>query len=82
VRPYAARFFTDVPRLRQWMGEDALARVVRFGFPRVVERATLVAAEAALAGDLSPATRRNVVDGAAALGEALRSRERFGGSGG
>ncbi len=78
VRPYAHRFFTEVPRLRGWLAEDALARVVRFGFPRVVEQATLDAAEIALAGDLSPATRRNIVDGASALGEALLSRERFG----
>ena len=77
VRPYAARFFTEVPRLREWVAEDALARVVRFGFPRVVERATLSAAEAALTQHLSPATRRNIVDGASALGEALRSRGRF-----
>ncbi|MDQ6949703.1 MAG: ERAP1-like C-terminal domain-containing protein, partial [Actinomycetota bacterium] len=78
LRPYARRFFEEVPRLSEWVGEDALARVVRFGFPRVVERATLERAEAALRGDLSPATRRNVVDGASALLEALVSRERFG----
>ncbi|MEP6630848.1 MAG: aminopeptidase N [Lapillicoccus sp.] len=78
VRPYAHRFFTEIPRLSASLGEDALARVVRFGFPRVVERATLEAAETTLAGDLSPATRRNIVDGASALGEALLSRERFG----
>ena len=50
VRPYVGRFFTEVPRLSAWVGDDALARVVRFGFPRVVERSTLRLAEEALAG--------------------------------
>jgi aminopeptidase N len=78
VRPYVPRFFTEVPRLSAWLGDDALARVVRFGFPRVVERATLRLAEEALANAaLSPATRRNIVDGASSLGEAVRSRERY-----
>jgi aminopeptidase N len=78
VRPYVPRFFSEVPRLSAWLGDDALARVVRFGFPRVVERATLRLAEEALGNDaLSPATRRNIVDGASSLGEAVRSRERY-----
>ncbi len=78
VRPYVPRFFAEVPRLSAWLGDDALARVVRFGFPRVVERATLRLAEEALGnGALSPATRRNIVDGASSLGEAVRSRERY-----
>ena len=78
VRPYVSRFFAEVPRLSGWVGDDALARVVRFGFPRVVERATLRLAEEALAGvALSPATRRNIVDGASALSEAVVSRERY-----
>ncbi len=78
VRPYVHRFFQEVPRLSGWLGDDALARVVRFGFPRVVERATLRLAEEALEGaSLSPATRRNIVDGASALGEAVLSRERY-----
>jgi hypothetical protein len=64
--------------LSGWVGDDALARVVRFGFPRVVERGTLRLAEEALAGvALSPATRRNIVDGASALSEAVVSRERY-----
>jgi aminopeptidase N len=78
VRPYVSRFFAEIPRLSRWVGEDAMARVVRFGFPRVVERATLRLAEEALAGDgLSTATRRNIVDGASALSEAVVSRERY-----
>ncbi len=78
VRPYVGRFFTEVPRLSAWVGDDALARVVRFGFPRVVERSTLRLADEALQqGSLSPATRRNIVDGASALGEAVDSRERY-----
>ena len=78
VRPYVSRFFAEVPRLSGWVGDDALARVVRFGIPRVVERATLRLAEEALTGvALSPATRRNIVDGASALSEAVVSRERY-----
>jgi aminopeptidase N len=78
LRPYVARFFTEVPRLSGWLGDDALARVVRFGFPRVVERRTLELAVDALAtATLSPATRRNIVDGASALSEAVVSRERY-----
>jgi aminopeptidase N len=78
VRPYVSRFFTEIPRLSAWVGDDALARVVRFGFPRVVERATLSLAEEALEqATLSPATRRNILDGASALGEAVVSRERY-----
>jgi aminopeptidase N len=78
LRPYVARFFTEVPRLTAWLGDDALARVVRFGFPRVVERRTLALAEDALvSATLSPATRRNIVDGASALSEAVVSRERY-----
>jgi aminopeptidase N len=78
VRPYVNRFFAEVPRLSAWVGDDALARVVRFGFPRVVERATLSLADEALGrANLSPAARRNIVDGASALGEAVVSRERY-----
>jgi aminopeptidase N len=78
VRPYVRRFFAEVPALSAWLGDDALARVVRSGFPRVVERATLRLAEEALEDTtLSPATRRNIVDGASALGEAVASRERY-----
>jgi hypothetical protein len=52
--------------------------VVRLGFPRVAERATLVLAHEALASaTLSPATRRNIVDGASALSEAVFSREKY-----
>jgi aminopeptidase N len=78
VRPYVGRFFAEVPSLSGWLGDDALARVVRLGFPRVVERTTLALAEEALASaTLSPATRRNLVDGASALSEAVVSRERY-----
>jgi aminopeptidase N len=66
------------PEPVRWLGDDALARVVRLGFPRVVERTTLALAEEALASaTLSPATRRNLVDGASALSEAVVSRERY-----
>lgn len=40
VRAYVPRFFEEVPRLGEWVGEDALARVIRLGCPRVIEDAT------------------------------------------
>jgi len=78
VRPYVARFFAEVPALIGWLGEDALARVVKLGYPRVVETATAELGAAALTRtDLTPAVSRNLLDGAWALGEALASRERW-----
>ena len=78
VRPYVARFFDEVPALIGWVGEDALARVVKLGYPRVVETATAQLGAGALARtDLTPAITRNLLDGAWALGEALSSRRRW-----
>ncbi len=78
VRAYVPRFFEEVPRLGEWVGEDALARVIRLGYPRVIEDATARLGSAALERtDLSAAVARNLLDGAHALGEALRSRQRY-----
>jgi len=78
VRPYVPRFFEEVPRLVEWVGEDALARVIRLGYPRVIEDATAQLGAAALERtDLSAAVSRNLLDGAHALGEALTSRQRW-----
>jgi aminopeptidase N len=80
VRPYAQRYFTDVPRMAQWVGEDAMARVASLAYPaRVVEEATADLSAATVAsGRLSVAVRRSVVDAESELREALRSRATFG----
>ncbi len=79
VQPYVARYFTEVPAMAEWVGEDALARVAQYAFPlRVVEQATEdLSAYALMRTDLSPAVRRSMVDGDSELREALRSRERY-----
>ncbi len=79
VRPWVSRAFTELPALGAWVGEDALARVVRLGYPStVVEPATLAESRAALGrADLSPGVRRSMVDAQSELEEALRSRTRY-----
>ncbi|HET8599846.1 MAG TPA: aminopeptidase N [Segeticoccus sp.] len=81
VRPYVARYFTDVPAMQGRVGEDALERVATAAYPSpIVEQATVDATEEALRrGDLGPSVRRSMVDEEALLREALRSRERFSG---
>ncbi len=81
LRPYVERYFTDVPRLRGRVGEDALAQVANLSYPSVLVDDTVhEATTTALArDDLSAAVRRAMVDQQALLGQALRSRERFGG---
>jgi aminopeptidase N len=80
VRPYVPRYFTDVPAMRAWLGEDALERVARLAYPaRVVEAATAeLSARALERSDLSAAVRRTIVDADSRLHEALRSRATFG----
>jgi aminopeptidase N len=80
VRPYVARYFEEVPAMREWLGEDALARVATLAYPaRLVEEETARLSEARVArGGLSPAVRRAVVDAQSQLHEALRSRAVFG----
>ena len=79
VRPYVARFHSDIPALEGRVGQDALARVATLAYPRsVVEQATVDATDEALAsGSLSPAVRRGLVDQQSVLREVLRSRERY-----
>jgi aminopeptidase N len=80
VRPYVARYFTDVPALSGRVGEDALARVAKLAYPsRLVEASTADQAAAALQGhDLTASVRRAMVDADSQLREALASRARFG----
>jgi aminopeptidase N len=80
LRPYAARYFSDVPPMSAWVGDDALARVATLAYPsRVVEPQTAELSRAALErDDLTAAVRRSVVDAQSELEEALRSRATFG----
>jgi aminopeptidase N len=80
VRPYAQRFFTDVPAMAAWVGEDALSRVTTLAYPsRVVDDEVVALSERVLdSGGLTVAVRRSVVDAQSQLREALRSRATFG----
>jgi aminopeptidase N len=80
VRPYVARYFSDVPRLSGSVGEDALARIATLAYPsNVVEESTAEQSAAALQrGDLTASVRRAMVDADSQLGEALASRAAFG----
>jgi len=49
LRPYVARYFTDVPALSGRVGEDALATVAALAYPgRLVEDSTAALSAAAL----------------------------------
>ena len=80
LRPYVARYFTDVPALSGRLGEDALARVAKLAYPSsVVEASTAEQSAAALQRrDLTASVRRAMVDADSQLREALASRARFG----
>jgi aminopeptidase N len=80
VRPYAERYFADVPAMAQWVGEDALSRVATLAYPsRVVEEeVAALSARVRESGRLTAAVRRSVVDAESQLREALRSRATFG----
>jgi len=80
LRPYVARYFSDVPALSVRVGEDALARVAALAYPgSLVESSTADQSAAALRrGDLSASVRRAMVDADSQLREALASRAAFG----
>jgi len=80
LRPYVARYFSDVPALAGRVGEDALARVAALAYPsRVVEASTAEQSAAALQrSDLTASVRRAIVDADSQLREALASRDAFG----
>jgi aminopeptidase N len=71
VRPYVARYFTDVPALSGRVGEDALARVAKLAYPsHVVEASTADQSAAALQRqDLTASVRRAMVDADSQLRE-------------
>ncbi|EAQ00254.1 putative aminopeptidase [Janibacter sp. HTCC2649] len=76
LRPYAARYVSDVPHLAQWLGADALDRVATLAFPaRVVEAETVdLVREAIARPDLTAGVRRSMADELSKLEEALTSR--------
>ncbi|MFC7595696.1 aminopeptidase N [Terrabacter sp. GCM10028922] len=79
VVDYVPRYFTDVPAMSEWVGEDALSRVVLVAFPRVFTEETARLSAATIArDDLTPAVHRSLVDADAELREALASRATFG----
>ena len=80
LRPYVARYFSDVPALSARVGEDALARVAALAYPAtVVEASTARQSAAALERlDLTASVRRAIVDADSHLREALASRAVFG----
>ena len=79
VADYVPRYFTDVPAMAGWVGEDALSRVVLVAFPRVfTEETARLSAQAIARDDLTPAVRRSLVDADAELREARASRATFG----
>ena len=79
LRPYAARYVSDIPRLTGWVGADALDRVAALAFPApVVEAETVELIRATLAGpDLTAGVRRSMADELSKLEEALASRARW-----
>jgi aminopeptidase N len=80
IRPYVARYFSDVPALAGRVGEDALARVAALAYPAsLVEDSTAEQSEAALGRpDLTASVRRAIMDADSELREALASRAVFG----
>ena len=79
VADYVPRYFTDVPAMAEWVGEDALSRVVLVAFPKVfTDETAALSARTLERDDLTPAVRRSLVDADAELREALASRATFG----
>ncbi len=79
VAPFVPRYFTDIPPMTGWLGEDALAKVASMTYPsRAVSAETLELSRAALArDDLQQGVRRAIVDQQSELEEALASRRAF-----
>jgi aminopeptidase N len=82
VRPFVGPFLDAIPQMTGWVGDDALTKVVRFGFPFVVEAQTIELVDAALArDDLTAGVRRAFVEWSWPVREALASRRRWFGAG-
>nr|WP_245613846.1 aminopeptidase N [Knoellia sinensis] len=79
LRPYAARYVSDIPHLAEWVGADALDRVATLAFPSlIVEPETVeVVHEAIARPDITAGVRRAMGDELSKLEEALASRARW-----
>ena len=78
VRPFVGPFLEAIPRMAAWVGDDALTKVVRFGFPFVVEERTIALVDEALTrADLTPGVRRAFVEWSWPVREAVASRRRW-----
>ena len=79
MRPYASRYVADIPRLKEWVGADALDRVATLAFQsRIVEAGTVALVRGAIARpDVSDGVRRSMGDELSKLEEALVSRSRW-----
>ena len=80
VLPLVAPWLDALGRMTAWVGEDALGKVMRWGFPQVVHPEAVAAVDAALARrDLPLALRRGFTEWSWPVREAIASRARFGG---
>ncbi len=78
VREHVGSYLDGVEAMTAWVGADALKKVTRFGFPRVVEQRTIDLVDAALARpDLPAPVRRDLLEWSWPVREALLSRRRF-----
>ncbi|WP_409483781.1 aminopeptidase N [Arsenicicoccus dermatophilus] len=79
LQEYVGRYFTDIPAMCAWVGDDAMARVARLAYPvHVADLGTLDASEHTLReADLTAAVRRGMVDQETILRQVLASRQAF-----
>ncbi|GAB78069.1 aminopeptidase N [Austwickia chelonae] len=79
LRPYAERYFTEMPSLSGKLGDYALGALASVAFPYVLAEPEILAlAEQALARTpMSEPVRRAMIDGAALVRQAVSSQERF-----
>ncbi|MBK8756010.1 MAG: aminopeptidase N [Actinomycetales bacterium] len=78
VREYVGPFLAALPGMFEWVGADAVNHLLRFGFPAVVEPATVERVDEALADPRLPtALQRAYVERAWPLREAVASRQRW-----
>ncbi|MBK8868258.1 MAG: aminopeptidase N [Actinomycetales bacterium] len=78
VLPYVRPWLDALRDMTGWVGEDALGKVMRWGFPQVVHGTTLTAVDVELARpDLPDPLRRGFTEWSWPLREAMASRARF-----
>ena len=79
LAPYIERYVADIPAMRAWVGEDALARVAVLAFPRQLSSEPLeIEARRMLDAALPASVERAVTDEHARVVEVLDSRVAFG----